>query len=174
MDSKKAYEIRLEKILRQCIIELREIGIYPSNDILSISENKRAKKRLGCCKLTEIGGEKGYQLEISSMLQGYGDRIIKDVVFHELLHTCPGCMNHGKKWKRLADSVNQAYGCSIKTHADYKELSLEQEIQPRYKYEIICKKCGKRFYRMRKGKVVVHPENYRCSKCKGDLIVHEL
>ena len=70
--------------------------------ILSITENSRARKKLGCCKMYRKDGYIAYKLEISTQLSGEDDRTVKEVILHELLHTCPGCQNHGEKWKQLS------------------------------------------------------------------------
>lgn len=168
------FEHRLNRLMAEAISELKRVGIAPSKNISSISVNKRAKKRLGCCKYEKSGGKVQYRLEISSMLEEKDDRTIKEVILHELLHTCPGCLNHGEKWKAMAALVNRTYGYSISTTADYRALEIDMPERAKYKYEIVCTKCGKTGYRMKKSKVILHPEKYRCSSCGGALKIYEI
>ena len=165
------YEKRLEKLMQEAILELEEIGIQPSEDIKGIKPNNRAKRRLGCCKKSVDGREVKYEIEISTILKEKTNREIKEIIHHELLHTCKGCLNHGPKWKSLAAKVNDAYGYHIKTTAELPHPE-EGEAKP-YRYEIRCSKCGNTGYRMKKSKVIMHPENYRCSKCGGRLLIKE-
>lgn len=164
-----AYELRLRRLMEEVILELKEIGIYPSEAIIGIKENSRAKRRLGCCKKSVYRGKISYEIEISAMLKEKDDRQIKEIIHHELLHTCKGCLNHGQEWKALAAKVNDTYGYCIKTTADFSDSPGRKEEQ--YRYEIRCAQCGNTGYRMKKSKVVTHPENYRCSKCGGPLTV---
>lgn len=169
------FAARLASLMNTCIGEMRTIGIEPSRQIFAIRENRRAKKRLGCCKVVKERGRTGFVIEVSSIMERCSDEVLKDVIFHELLHTCPGCLNHGQKWKSLADRIN-ACGSHIRVRADSSQIpGLPREAEePQYKYEIECAACGIRFYRMRRSRVVDHPEYYRCSRCGGRLRVREL
>ena len=168
---KDTYNTRLEKLMEEAIEELHRIHIYPAENIAGIKANSRAKRRLGCCKKSEKMGKAEYQIEISAMMEERTDQEIKEIIHHELLHTCKGCLNHGQKWKLLADKVNNAYGYHIKTRA---EMPGSEDRQKRhFRYEIRCTKCGNTGYRMKKSKVVMQPDHYRCSKCGGRLSVTE-
>lgn len=170
------FAARLASLMDICIGEMRAIGIEPSRQIFAIRENRRAKKRLGCCKVVKERGRTGFVIEVSSIMERCSDEVLKDVIFHELLHTCPGCLNHGQKWKSLADRINRACGSHIRVRADSSQIPglPREEEEPYYKYEIECAACGVRFYRMRRSRVVDHPEYYRCSRCGGRLRVREL
>lgn len=158
---------KLQRLFAEAMKEIEGLGIRPSTRIYDIKVNTRAKKRLGCCKKVSLNLIPGFQLEISSRLLDSGERQLKEVIIHEILHTCKGCFNHGKRWKAYAVLVNKAYGYHVSRTADCE--GLEQA----YRYEIICENCGNVFLRMRKSKVVRKPENYRCGKCKGSLEVKE-
>ena len=54
----------------------------------------RAKRRLGCCFYH--GGE--YTIEVAARLLGQPG-LLRETLVHELLHTCPGCRDHGERWK---------------------------------------------------------------------------
>lgn len=170
------FAARLASLMDTCIGQMRAIGIEPSRQIFAIRENRRAKKRLGCCKVVKERGRTGFVIEVSSIMERCSDEVLKDVIFHELLHTCPGCLNHGQKWKSLADRINRACGSHIRVRADSSQIPglPREEEEPKYKYEIECAACGVRFYRMRRSRVVDHPEYYRCSRCGGRLRVREL
>lgn len=182
MQKQKTYESspyirRLENLMADCLRQLSDVGIQPCRKIFRIEENRRAKKRLGCCKAVREGRREGFVIEVSSAMKECADDVIKDVIFHELLHTCKGCMNHGPKWKSLAAKVNRTYGYNIQVRADEKQtpgLTERKERDSQYKYEIRCEKCGAVFYRLRRSRVVDHPENYRCSGCGGPLTVRKL
>lgn len=155
--------------MQEAIKELHEVQIYPSERIKGIKGNSRAKRRLGCCKKRVDRGKANYEIEISTMLEDETDRQIKEIIHHELLHTCKGCLNHGQKWKSQAARVNQIFGYHIKTTAEITDSEDIEEKQ--YKYVIKCSECGNTGYRMKKSRVVKQPENYRCSKCGGQLSV---
>lgn len=167
------YEKRLYKLMREAVDELHRIGIYPSDHIVSISENHRAKKRLGCCRKIVQGGRCVFTLEISSQLQEETDKKIKEVILHELLHTCRDCLNHGKRWKELAEQVNRKYGYTIKRTSE-SDRTAAAEAERNSRYKLICRSCGNVGYRIRKSRVIVHPEDYKCAKCGGKITVIDL
>lgn len=168
---KNTYDIRLERLMNEVIEELRRIEIYPARNIIGIKINNRAKRRLGCCKKSIVNGKPQYEIEISAMLEKEDDKKIKEVIHHELLHTCKGCLNHGQKWKSLAAKVNHVYDYNITTTTHFDQM--DEGDDSRFKFMIRCVKCGNTSYRMKKSKVINQPESYRCSKCGGSLEIIE-
>lgn len=101
------------------------------------------------------------------------------MLVHELLHTIPGCMNHGNKWKTVAERVNRLYPrLSVKRTTDMFEYGIVRK-RSDMKYKITCHECGNEFFRRRK---TIHTdENYlntfcRCGMCnaRGKFEVIEL
>lgn len=166
---------RLVVLLKECIEELNKINIPISKNIHRIMPNNRAKSRFGCCiKKKQSFGEDFFNIEISTVLENSSDKEIKEIIIHELLHTCKGCLNHGYKWKNMSESVNYLLGYSVKTTSSYSKLNLDTpESKETYKYKITCKNCGNIVLRKRKTKVLDHISNYRCIKCGGPLEVSE-
>jgi len=175
-DLMTAYEKRLNVLLEECLAELAAIGIRPCGRILGVKENKRAKKRLGCCRQMKGGTSPEFELELSVMLQDAEEKTLKEVMIHEILHTCRGCLNHGSKWKELAARTKKAYGYSIARTADFEKLGIEAGEEGQKRYRIRCTRCGNTFYRIRKSRVVQHPEYYRCARCGGSdtLVVDQI
>jgi predicted SprT family Zn-dependent metalloprotease len=173
MNGLTAFEERAYLLMEEGLAEMKAVGLRPAGKILSIRENRRAKKRLGCCRKISTSGASGFELEISTLLREKEDRVIKEILLHELLHTCRGCLNHGAKWKAGAELMNQTYGYHITTTANYDALQLEEPEKQPYRYIICCQHCGNIGYRMRKSKVIKTPKNYRCAKCGGPLKVEE-
>ena len=157
-----------QKLYLECMQELRSIGI----EYGCVSEwhiNTRAKKRWGQCKAL---GHGYYSINISVRLlaDDIDDIATKTTILHELLHTCKGCMNHGKEWQRLADKVNRAYGYNIKRCTSCEEKGIEKEDEPEAKYIIGCPCCGTKWEYVRMTKAVQNPRRYLCGKCKVELI----
>ncbi len=77
--------------------ELRALGIPLSKDIdPQPAINTRAQRRLGCC----VHREGRYTIQVSQCVLD-DPRLLRTTLAHELLHTCPGCLNHGPAWKIL-------------------------------------------------------------------------
>lgn len=156
---------KLNELLRETIISLRGLGIpVPDNIDPVVQISKRAKKRLGCCRMSRSTGL--FTIEISSfMLSGENTALLPETMAHEVLHTCPGCFNHGSQWKRYAITVNRALGFDVSRTANPESGDYSP---PPAKHVVICTKCGKRFERQRESKLTKRPWLYRCT-CGGKL-----
>lgn len=166
----------LEALLQEVLSQCKEINIPVSNHIMPyIYINRRAKSRFASCRKVQTDSGHNhlrnthFQIEVCEAMLEADEGHIKNVLAHELLHTCYGCYNHGKRWKSYAYKMNKTYGYDITTTADYEKMGLERpEKKENYKYRIECKKCGKIFYRRRKSILITNISGYRC-KCGGKL-----
>jgi predicted SprT family Zn-dependent metalloprotease len=174
VDSQVAeFNKRVLELFKVSLKELSQIGIEPAGEIKSITVNKRPRKRLGACKIAGKGRRPEYEIEISFICRDLDDDQLKQVIIHEILHTCYDSMNHGATWKSNAEKVKSQLGYHISTTADLKGLGINEE-QRKYRYVVQCLSCGQTMGRMRKSRVVKHPQYYRCSKCGGRLTVTEV
>lgn len=151
--------------------ELKNAGIPVSDNIIDVTVNKRAKKRLGCCRQIKDNGKvKKYVIEISHIVTACDEKALKTIIVHELLHTCPGCFNHGKKWKQYSQMAANLMGIQIKRTADYLQLGISiPEKKEETKYFLRCSACGQLYERKRMCPLIKHPERYRCGKCGNRL-----
>jgi len=157
---------QLTKYINECSYKLKNIGIKTGN-IINIKINDRATRRFGCC----IIKDNGYEIEISKFILGDINKLT-NTIYHELLHTVPGCFNHGNRWKQLVNKVNSAYSTNISRASSKIPETLKNEILKRAKYEVICKSCGTKIYRQRTSKLITHTDRYKCGKCEGELEVY--
>lgn len=158
----------LWKVAEVCKEELREINIEFSESV-EFKVNTRAKSRFGQCKFVD-NIYTDYEIEITDRLLKNDATIdgLKNTIIHELLHTVEGCMNHGTKWKSLADKVNRAYGYNIKRASSCAEKGIKEEIVPKkVNYMFKCKDCGQVIKRTRMSKFVRYYTYYRCGGCNG-------
>jgi len=160
----------LMSLYHECIAELDSIGIEYGK-IVNVKINTRAQKRLGVCK--------GYSpnpyscwthtIEISTrVLEDYvDDKVTKNVIIHEILHSCPNCRHHDSEWQKLAAKVNRELGYKIQRVYSPEEYGLKPLPKPERKYVIVCTKCGQEVKRAKRTKVITNPERYRCGRCGG-------
>lgn len=152
----------LQDVIYQCKAIKLPVSKYIEPEVLI---NKRAKSRFGACKRE---GNR-FRIELNNAMLTADPHHIKTILAHEVLHTCKGCQNHGKKWKLYAENMNRAYGYNITTTSSYEKMGLEDlRKKNEYKYMIQCQSCGKIIYRQRKSKLITHTNHYRC-KCGGFL-----
>lgn len=155
----------LKKLMKECLAECDKANI-PYGDIVDVVINTRAKKRWGRCSKKPYG----FVIEVNQQLldDKITDVSTKTTIIHEIIHTCPGCMNHGEKWKKWADVMNKKYGYNITRTTSAEDKGIERTIED-YKYTITCAKCGCTSYYMRKSRVVEHitsgGKRCRCGAC---------
>lgn len=156
----------LQLTAEECRRELASIGIT-CGSVRAFTVNTRAKKRWGLCR--QVPG--GFEIEIAAVLLREDVPIssLKNTIIHELLHTCPGCGDHGPEWKALAGRVNRAYGYGIRRLATPEEKGVVSADDERAKYQFVCKDCGQVIRRMRSSKFTRNYTRYRCAKCGGRL-----
>ncbi len=182
-------EEKLVKIYRECIEELKNIGINFTNKEIDIKLSNRAKKRYGCCKpeipderykkierkgfkfIIKYDNYKKYTIEVSNWVLDLNEDIIKNTIIHELIHCKPYCTNHGAEFKKYANIVNDKLGYTISRvgnkKEDFEKNNKEYREGNDYKYKIQCKECGQVYYRKRLNKNFT--KKYRCGKCRGKL-----
>lgn len=155
----------LDILLMQVISQARSLSIPVSRNIdPHAAVNARARTRFGCCR--RVDGR--YTIEVSSALLETEEAFIKQVLAHEILHTCPGCADHGRRWQHWAALMNNVFGYDIRRTHTPQALGLE-DTRP-VRYLVVCRQCGRAIPRMKRSSLVEHPERYRC-KCGGTLFV---
>lgn len=153
----------LDSQLASSIRELRTLGVPISREIRpGLVVNTRAQRRLGCC----VYRDGAFIIEVSArILEDF--QLFKVTLLHELLHTCYGCQNHGKRWKAYAQKVGEALGVEIARTVQL-EGQPQRLRQEEVKYLLQCQSCGRVIPRKRMSKAVKYPSRYRCP-CGGKL-----
>ena len=157
---------RLSTIFLNCRDLLRKEGIPAAEKIKGPVVNHRVRSRFGRCMKTASG----YEIEVSSRVLACDVKQVETILLHELLHTCPNCMNHGVQWKQYAKQLNGKYGYRITSRTSYETLGIEDPgSRETIKYLVVCTGCGLEIQRKRRCRLTEHPEQYRCGKCGGTL-----
>ena len=118
-------QAEVDKLLARAIAQAKavKIPVSPSIDP-RLRLNRRARTRFGCC----IRREGGYTIELSAQLAREGsEEAILQVLAHEVLHTCYGCSNHGRRWKGYAQRMNAAYGYHISRTDNFADLGISDD-----------------------------------------------
>lgn len=159
---------RFNTLLKEVKEDLIGVVNYSENIIPIVSLlNKSNKGTLGKCRKWRDGR---FEIFLNPKLETMSDRLVKDVLAHEIIHTVEGCYNHGYEFKKVMGYVNlncNNYKIEVRTNSD------EWRAGRRYKYKLTCKKCGKVFYRDRLNKGLVRYNLYT-HICGGDLEIEKL
>ena len=141
-----------DALLREVMAEAAKLKI-PFSDRIDpkVRINCRAATRFGCC----IYKEGRYLIEVAQRVAEGPERSCRETLAHELLHTCYGCRNHGKRWKSYAEKMNRAYGYAISRSSTSEEMGVG-EARP-FRYLVRCQRCGMIFKRFRASKLPEHP-----------------
>ena len=106
----------MEEDIRECGIEIGRVSVFRLNG--------RLKRALGQCKVIMNGYE--ISLNRCMLLSKVPEQEVKNTIAHELLHTCPECMNHGKKWKAAAAVLMSRKPCyTISRTVDVSRLNCD-------------------------------------------------
>ena len=160
----------LNKLYLECVEEMKRINMDISNRIVGIKVNSRLSRSLGRCRLNRYSGSYSIEINPCMLADSVEVKTTKNTIIHELIHTCPGCMNHGYEWKWRGDRVNRMLGYNIKRESEVEGLEangvkLKKE---EYKYALECMKCGHQFKFQRWCSKLENPARWKCG-CGGDL-----
>lgn len=166
----------IEMLLLVGIAMLKDINIPISDSICPKVEFPKATSFYGqCCPKGSLKNRSGYDflIRISEYHLNSSFRAIMNTIFHELLHTCTDCNNHGKEWKAYAHKVHSIYGYDVKrANGDKEGCNLRAASgrvrMPSKRIALRCNSCGTTYVRSRESKATLHPELY-CCWCGGKI-----
>lgn len=138
----------MRKVFLECVREMRETGIPVQNG--KVSEVKAGNIE-GYLELFNDDGCYDFSIVIrEELLQDTCPlKELKEVIIHELIHTCPRCLSHGKTWRKYAQMMNDAYGYSLLEGKD--DDSIFHREKP-VTQGFLCRNCGSTFESRRKDK----------------------
>ena len=94
-----------DTLLARVVAQAKALGIPVSPRILpQVRLNRRAVTRFGCC-IRQADGT--YRIELAQRLLEAPEEACLQTLAHEVLHTCPGCRDHGVRWKAYAGQIRR-------------------------------------------------------------------
>lgn len=155
----------LENAVQKSLAICEDLQIPFSDKISSIRVNNRIRAKWGYCRrIRNPQGEDSFEISISGRLLQNDVKPKKQmsVILHEILHTCPGCFNHGKEWNAYRKQIKKEKHIKIYVTASSKDMKVEPH------YYIKCRKCKtKLWYIMRP----THYQNLRCITCGSKKLI---
>ena len=157
------------KMLAKMIKEFEDSGIpIPAGKICPYVGNLQSTHAFGRCVKKP---DDTFQILLNDCIRDDEDQMRKTIA-HELVHTCPGCFNHGNSFKHVALMVQIRLGIVVTRTSKIKEgSSMDISRRMKAKYKITCTKCGTVSYRTRACALTKDPDKFQCSKCRGKLHV---
>lgn len=128
----------LNTLMQECMKEMKAIGI-PIRDE-EVKEICSADINYwGICEDNRYLKE--YRILINNDLldEKCPITVLKEIIIHELIHTCPRCMGHGKTFVKYAIMMDEAYHYHVLESKD--ENSIFHPEKP-ILHRFICPNCG--------------------------------
>ena len=104
---------RFDALLADCRYPLPAAHWSLSARVPALRELTHNRSRIGSCKKLRGGRKPLFQISCSVDARKT-DAQVRDVLFHELIHTLPGCFDHGMGFREVAAMVNAAYGTDVR------------------------------------------------------------
>lgn len=111
--------IELYKTYEEAKKNISSLG-YTIGQITEFRTNHRYKRSWGKCYRNNHEGT--FRIGISTRLLNANPESVKDTVYHEVIHTIPGCFNHGSCFKIVAKECNDKFGRHISRLTSVKEM----------------------------------------------------
>lgn len=110
-------EAELDGMLAACLSDLLALGHSPVSRVMPhvrVTDNRR---RLGSCSMVldkRTGRFSDITISVSRRMLAR-ERDAWSTLYHECIHAMPGCQDHGREFKQIADEVGREYGISVTT-----------------------------------------------------------
>ena len=150
----------LTTLANKCSQNLRNIGI-PVANVSGYTINSRTSKRLGRCSRRD----NQFYIEVSSKIL-HDKKEVLNTIYHELIHTCPSCFNHGDKWQMYGQLAESKLKLE-KPITRCTSVDRTEEYVSQFKYVLKCECCGVEILKDRMCGVVKNPELYIHRVCGG-------
>lgn len=123
----------LNEIIIECLNIVTSLSI-PVEVNTPVKYNGRIRNKWGYCRRKKDGT---FEISIAKILgeEEIPKKTLMAIILHEMLHTCPGCFNHGKQWKAYAKQIKDNFGIQIQVKADAEDLNINSH------YYIKCRRC---------------------------------
>ena len=102
-----------EKVVNDCIRDLEKAGWKPGKiKEIKVGDEEWSERYDGFCELND---DDTYTITIAKIFfrEDCPYRLIREVVYHELIHTMPHCMDHKWTWTHIAQHVDDKFGTHI-------------------------------------------------------------
>ena len=148
---------------------------YSNYKVPNLKTIKIGKSRTYWAYIKRVPG--GFELTVSDIFNHIPDDVkaiveLEGTMIHELIHTVPNCMNHGKNFKAIAKLVNDRYDkYNIQRCTDFADSGIAEEFieggrKSSKLYDVICNTCGHKWEYHKRPNWADRADKAGCPYCK--------
>lgn len=159
---------RLSGPFARVLADVQATGV-DVGEIAKVSVNNRLTSSWGRCAKFIVSGTAIFRIEVNQRLLNTDDDYpLRNTLAHEIIHTVPGCYNHGDAFKCVGGLLHKLMPeYNIRRTTSALEYNLP-DLKKKAKYLLVCEDCKTTWEYQRRSKVVGNPQNYHCS-CGGKI-----
>ena len=158
--------------IREEVERVRSILIregYKPGSVRSIAFNPRLTRT--CGRTRRLNGTFEMDFSVNFFKKGR-EASIRDTIAHEVVHTVPGCFNHGSRFKEVGTCLEK-HGYHVERLCkddEYAKFVSRKEASG-MTYHVVCESCGwdgtrrKKLSKILKGIMQEDQRRYSCPKC---------
>ena len=158
-------QARIERIFTKVVADAKAVGV-PHGPVVGL-EVRHRRNEVGLC----IPRGDGFVIAFSEVYATLDDDEVADTLMHELIHTCPHCLNHGQIFHKWAGLVNHLKGYHVTTKARGAayQAARHADVVAKHDLVVLACPCGCRLEVSRNRAVAKRPGNYLCRRHRRPL-----
>jgi hypothetical protein len=102
----------MNEMLNQAVARLKTLG-YKVGKVVDLEVSYRYSRAWAKCNWNRPRYDKTFTIIVSDRLFKANKESVRDIIHHEVIHTIPGCFNHGTMFKNAAGHCNKKFGTHI-------------------------------------------------------------
>lgn len=119
-----------KEMLKETVLQIRKQMKQAKIPCGVIGEVKIARKNAKYFAITKLEDNGKYSITFSGLALLAGKQSLYNTIYHELCHTCRGCMNHGEKFNKYGEIVYKNFGYKIEIHSTEEENKAVESYKP--------------------------------------------
>lgn len=106
----------MNEMLKEAVARFKQLG-YKVGKVVELDVSRRYSRAWAKCIWNSPRYDKSFTIMVSDRLFRANKESVRDIIHHEVIHTIPGCFNHGRMFKNAAGHCNKKFGTNISVTA---------------------------------------------------------
>ncbi len=104
----------MNEMLKEAVARFKKLG-YKVGKVVNLDVSYRYSSAWAKCirNSPHYVRNKSFTITVSDRLFKANKESVRDIIHHEVIHTIPGCFNHGSMFKNAAGHCNKKFGTHI-------------------------------------------------------------